>query len=180
MFCTKKIKVGSHLKAVKTSTSKDYDLLALNFDGMVFKDDVGWPKNINVHSSLNRMLLPYATSIFGIACVVGGISCTSALVFMAKPYEGTGEESSWNPACPDLCFFCVCTTACKFWIGWEYWIVNQMLIDTSYLPQGKWLFSWVDLQNGECKENQGGSFGFSIYPQRKQKNYTKGRTGESR
>ena len=96
MFCTKKIKVGSHLKAVKTSTSKDYDLLALNFDGMVFKDDVGWPKNINVHSSLNRMLLPYATSIFGIACVVGGISCTSALVFMAKPYEGTGEESSWN------------------------------------------------------------------------------------
>ena len=44
---TKNQKKGNNLKSVKTSTSKNYDLLALNFDGMVSKDDVGWPKNIN-------------------------------------------------------------------------------------------------------------------------------------
>lgn len=40
MFCTQN-KVGNYLEFMKTSTFKDYDLLALNLDGMVLKVDSG-------------------------------------------------------------------------------------------------------------------------------------------
>ena len=46
-------------------------------------------------------------------------------------------------------------------------------------PKGKALFSNTDLQiESAIEEMHGGSFGFSEYPRGKQKNYTKGRTGE--
>ena len=37
-------------------------------------------------------------------------------------------------------------------------------------PRGKDLFSYTDLQNGECEEMHRRSFGFSEYPLGKQKN----------
>lgn len=40
MFCTQN-KVGNYLEFTRTSTFKDYDLLALNLDGMVLTVDSG-------------------------------------------------------------------------------------------------------------------------------------------
>ena len=50
-----------------------------------------------------------------------------------------------------------------------------MLIYTSHLSQGK---RFVFKLENAIKEMHRGSFGFSEYPQGKQKNYTKERTGE--
>ena len=60
-----------------------------------------------------------------------------------------------------------------------------MFIYTSHLSQGKRFVFIYKFVNGESIENakksqHKGSFGFSEYPQRKQKNYTEGGTGESR
>ena len=64
--------------------------------------------------------------------------------------ERIGEESSWIPACPNSLGFLnyAFTSVREFRIGWEYWNVNQMLIDTSHLSQGK---RFVFIQ-GECEE----------------------------
>ena len=97
-----------------------------------------------------------------IACVAGGISRASAFVVVQRSREHEwrsreriGEESSWIPACPNSLGFLnyAFTSAREFQIGWEYWNVNQMLIDTSHLSQGK---RFVFIQ-GECEEMHRGS-----------------------
>ena len=80
-----------------------------------------------------------------LACVAGGIRRASALVLVGsrehewRSRERIGEESSWIPACPNSWGFLNYAFARQreFRIGWDYWNVNQMLIDTSHRSQGK-------------------------------------------
>ena len=76
-----------------------------------------------------------------LACVAGGISRASAFVLVAKPWTRVAKpwEDWWRVELNSSWGFLnyAFTSAREFRIGWEYWNVNQMLINTSHLSEGK-------------------------------------------
>ena len=105
-----------------------------------------------------------------IACVAGGISCTSAFVLIAKPWARVAKpwEDWWrvelNSRLPKLVgFFELCVHQCTRISDWLRALKRQSNVNLylSSFPREKVCF-----------------FGFSEYPRGKQGNDTKGRTGE--
>ena len=78
-------------------------------------------------------------------------------------------------------FFELCVHQCTRISDWLRVLKRQSNVNQYILSfQGKRFVFIHKFANGECGEMHRGSFRFSQYPQVEQKNYTKGRTGESR
>ena len=123
-----------------------------------------------------------------VACVAGGISCASAFVLVAKPWTRVAKpwEDWWrvelNSRLPKLVgFFELCVHQCTRISDWLRALKRQSYVNLylSSFPREKDLLSNTLLQiESAIEEMHRGSFGFSEYPRGKQKNDTKGRTGE--
>ena len=134
-----------------------------------------WPSDSEVNTSR-----PW--SEISLACLAGGISRASAFVG-SEAVNASGEavrgllksRVEFPPAQIRGVFsnYAFASARREFRIAWENWNVNQMLIYTSHLSQGKrFVFihrfaKWTMRRNAYRI-----SFGFSEYPQGKQRNYT--------